>query len=401
MRVAQEGKTVESRNMICRRRLLTLLCSCILTGPVLGAEADKSQLDLHAVKVDISSYRLLAMSMDDEGFVWAGSIHRMIHRYDPRTGKAQSIQLPYDTVASTCICVGKKVYILGQSYPKLMIYDRASQTFSEKAYPSARPDVWYGTEAVAEGFIYLFDRGSTGVIRWDTHSDTGEVIPWPYNVAVPSGGRIESRDRALWCNVWIFQPVNTYPLVSLGWILLRTHSPAGIPFRVMIRTWHVSPMLRRRSSCRTRCVASWCRLTSSRRGGASFYRCRASESCSASWAGRSCTKGGATFPSARITARTQAAMGSRTIFVMPSWSSIREQNDLRSRLSGWAKTLIIKSRTCLVRAASSSRQGRTSGSRTAPSIETVLAKSSSGKLRACTNNGWISLGSRSVILAAS
>ena len=171
---------------------------------MLGAEAGKAQLDLHAIKVDISSYRLLAMSMDDEGFVWAGSIHQMIHRYDPRTGKAQSIQLPYDAVASTCICVGKKVYILGQSYPKLLIYDRSSHTFSEKTYPSPRPDVWYGTEAVAERFIYLFDRGSTGVIRWDTHSDTGEVIPWPYNVAVPSGGRIESRDRALWCNVWDF-----------------------------------------------------------------------------------------------------------------------------------------------------------------------------------------------------
>jgi hypothetical protein len=190
-----------------------LLCICILSGPLRGIANDgESKLDLHVVEVDINSYRLLAMSMDDEGFIWAGSIHRMIHRYDPRAGNAESIRLPYDAVASTCICVGKKVYILGQSYPKLIIYDRASQAFSEKPYPSPRPEVWYGTESIAQRFIYLFDRGSTGVIRWDTQSDTGEVIPWPYKVAVPSGGRIEPRDGALWCNVWDFSAGQYVPV---------------------------------------------------------------------------------------------------------------------------------------------------------------------------------------------
>jgi streptogramin lyase len=109
------------------------------------------------------------MSKDDDGFIWAGSIHRMIHRYDPRTGKFENIELPYQATASACICVGKKVYILGQTYLNLIIYDRPSKKFSEVAYPSAKPNVWYGTEAVDGQHIFLFDRGSAGVLACRCH----------------------------------------------------------------------------------------------------------------------------------------------------------------------------------------------------------------------------------------
>jgi hypothetical protein len=79
-----------------------------------------------------------------------------------------------------------------------------SATFSEHGYPSERPDVWFGTQAVDGRHFYLFDRGSAGVIQWDTQSDTGTVIRWPYDAPLPSGGRIEPRDNALWCYVWDF-----------------------------------------------------------------------------------------------------------------------------------------------------------------------------------------------------
>jgi hypothetical protein len=143
------------------------------------------------------------MSMDADGSIWAGSIHRMIHRYDPRTGKISSIKLPYDSSAASCICVGKKVCVLGQSYPRLIIYDREAQAFAEADYPSARPDVWYGTEAVDGRHIYLFDRGSSGVIQWDTQTDTGVVIPWPFPTSLPTSGSFEPRDNAIWCAVWL------------------------------------------------------------------------------------------------------------------------------------------------------------------------------------------------------
>lgn len=176
--------------------------AAVLVWGVWPALADTPQAEasgeLFAVPVPISSYRLLSMTRDEDGFVWAGSIHRSIHRYDPRTGAAEAIPLPLDAVTCSCICVGKKVYVLGQTYLKLIVYDRASQTFTEFAYPAPNPDVWYGTEAVDGRHLFLFDRNG-GVIRWDTHADTGEVIPFPYGAPAPLGGRYEPRDGAIWC----------------------------------------------------------------------------------------------------------------------------------------------------------------------------------------------------------
>jgi hypothetical protein len=160
--------------------------------------AEPERLELHVVPVPVRSYRLLTMSMDGDGFIWAGSIHRTIHRYDPRTGAVESIPLPYDAAASSCVCVGRKVYVLGQAYPRLIVYDRAAKKFTEVAYPSPNPDVWYGTEAVDGRHLFLFDRRN-GVIQWDTERDTGEILPYPYRGPVPLGGRYEPRDNAVWC----------------------------------------------------------------------------------------------------------------------------------------------------------------------------------------------------------
>lgn len=170
----------------------------VLAFPAVAAEP---AIRLHVVPVPLKSYRLLAMTMDDDGFIWTGSIHRAIHRYDPRTAAVETVKLPYDSSASSCICVGNKVYVLGQSYPRLIIYDRTTKQFRETPYPGAKPDVWYGTEPI-DGNLYLFDRGGAGLVRWDTKTDTGRVVPWPYAVPIPSAGRYEPRDRAVWCYVW-------------------------------------------------------------------------------------------------------------------------------------------------------------------------------------------------------
>src|SRR5688572_12416635 len=74
--------------------------------------------ELHVVPLPVKSPRLLGMSMDDDGRIWLGSTHRVIYRYDPRTGTAEEINLPYDSSTSQAICVGRKVYLLGQAYPR-------------------------------------------------------------------------------------------------------------------------------------------------------------------------------------------------------------------------------------------------------------------------------------------
>lgn len=179
-----------------------ILASLVLGTIVLTAADQPRTLKLHVVPVPVKSYRLLAMSQDEDGFIWAGSVHQAIHRYDPRTGDVQSVSLPAKAAASACICAGEKVYVLGQTHPRLIIYDRRDQSFVEKAYPSAKPDVWYGTEPIKGRFLYLFDRGQDGVIRWDTATDTGQIIPWPYQTPLPSSGQYQPEDDALWCRIW-------------------------------------------------------------------------------------------------------------------------------------------------------------------------------------------------------
>jgi hypothetical protein len=169
-----------------------------------AALAPAAPVELHVVPLPVKSPRLLGMSMDNDGCIWLGSTHRVIYRYDPRTAAVEEIKLPYDSSTSQAICVRDKVYLLGQSYPRLITYDRAKKTFSEVAYPSPRPDVWYGTEVVGWRYLYLFDRGSAGVIKWDTTGDTGKVIAWPYKTPLPSDGRYVAADGAVWCSVWDF-----------------------------------------------------------------------------------------------------------------------------------------------------------------------------------------------------
>jgi hypothetical protein len=164
-----------------------------------SAQESAGSLNLHVVATPIRSYRLLSMSMDDDGYIWAGAIHQVIHRYDPRTGTVlENVRLPHHATASSCICVGKKVYVLGQSYPRLVVYNRTTRQFREVDYTSSRPNVWYGTGAGDGRHLYLFDRG-LGVIKWDTQVDTGKPIAYPYGPHVPGGGYFESSDRAVWC----------------------------------------------------------------------------------------------------------------------------------------------------------------------------------------------------------
>lgn len=190
-----------SRLAITIAAIAQLLAAASDPRSVVAADVSEP-LTLNAVPTPIKSYRLLSMSMDDDGCIWAGATHRVMHRYNPRNGQVETIPLPFDAVVCSCICVGEKVYILGQSYPRLVIYNRTTKQFTERAYPSAKPDVWYGTEAIDGRHMLLFDRGAVGVIRWDTQTERGEAVPWPYKAPVPSGGRYEPRDQAVWCQAF-------------------------------------------------------------------------------------------------------------------------------------------------------------------------------------------------------
>lgn len=206
------------------------ICCCVALASLVGASGRDEAIDLHAVPLPFKSPRLLGMSMDDDGYIWLGSTHRAIYRYDPRTGASEEFKLPFDSSTSQTICAGRKVYLLGQSYPRMMIYDRGTGRFSEAEYPSAKPDVWYGTELVDGRHIYLFDRGSAGLIKWDTATDTGEAIPYPYKTSLPSFGRLVAEDGALWCAVWDYTGGQYLPLGLATFDLKRETFTEWCPF---------------------------------------------------------------------------------------------------------------------------------------------------------------------------
>jgi hypothetical protein len=198
---SSDGNQGMNMSEIPNRRVFLAASAAGLVCPPLRAAEPPPRLTLHVVPVPVKSYRLLAMDRDDDGFVWAGSIHDAIHRYDPASGEVKTMALPVKATASACICAGEKVYVLGQSHPKLIVYDRKAGTFAAKAYPSEKPDVWYGSGPVGR-YLYLFDRAGAGVVKWDTKTDAGKAVPWPYKTPFPSSGQFEPADDALWCRVW-------------------------------------------------------------------------------------------------------------------------------------------------------------------------------------------------------
>lgn len=300
----------------------------VLLAPLLAPAAEPA-LQLHVVPTPIKSYRLLAMSMDADGFIWAGSIHRAIHRYDPRTGNVETIKLPYDSSASNCICVADKVYILGQSYPKLIIFNRKTKQFRETPYPSAKPDVWYGTEVVDGRHLFLFDRGGAGLIRWDTQTDTGRVIPWPYPTIVPSAGRFEPRDKALWCHVWDYTGGQYKPIGIARYDIVGDRFTGFFPFPAAgadlpeftnpETTFFLPHTLKGKLFPFDFKVQAWRRPLAVPRFGELF-----------GFIGLSAQfRGAITFRSAPITAGRWAATASRITSATGCWNSTRSRGDLR------------------------------------------------------------------------
>src|SRR5687768_10832977 len=119
-----ELKNLSARNLSAKREAIesthpyhdgkgkpmkpAIYLSLLLLGLDAAAGLAQEELGLHVVQAPIKSHRLLAMSMDDDGHIWTGSIHNVVHRYDPRTGTVEDVPLPCQAAASACLCVGHK-----------------------------------------------------------------------------------------------------------------------------------------------------------------------------------------------------------------------------------------------------------------------------------------------------
>jgi hypothetical protein len=191
---------------------------CVAEMPSQGAAAPAgaSNVQLFPVQIPQSGERLTYPSRDESGFIWAANTSALT-RYDPSTGQMDApIPHPFNTSIGHSVALSQKVYLLGLGYPNLIIYHRATGTFSQLPYPVANADVWYAAEEfhgqIDGRHMFMFNRSSPAVIKWDTLTDTGMVIPYPYNTPSPYIGRFIPADGAIWCNVWDFSGVLYAPL---------------------------------------------------------------------------------------------------------------------------------------------------------------------------------------------
>jgi hypothetical protein len=244
----EPGRAIRPAKRFTSIRWMTALALVFSAAPLRAAEPLLGNQELHVVPTSVVSYRLLSMSRDSEGFIWAGAIHQAIHRYDPRTGDIKTIPLPSNSTASACICAHEKVYVLGQAYPRLVTYDRTTETFIEKDYPSPKPDVWYGTELIKNRYLYLFDRGGAGVIKWDTTTDTGTAIAWPYEAPFPSSGQYEEAGNALWCRVWDMTDAQYIPVGQARLDVTTDEFTDWYPFPTSDETGKLKPYREPRST---------------------------------------------------------------------------------------------------------------------------------------------------------
>src|SRR5438876_647360 len=100
--------TPTTMDVIVLRVRMYFLSVAFLAVLLLPSAIAESPMQMHIVPIPVQSYRLLDMSMDDEGFIWVGSTSSVMLRYDPRSGKMEKLGLPFDMTVCSSLCVGKK-----------------------------------------------------------------------------------------------------------------------------------------------------------------------------------------------------------------------------------------------------------------------------------------------------
>ena len=66
-------------------------------------------------------------------------------------------------------------------------------------------------------YLYLFPKDPPGVIRWDTRSDRGELVRFPYGDHGPWGGTLSQDGKTLWCPLWDANAMARFDLEKLEW----------------------------------------------------------------------------------------------------------------------------------------------------------------------------------------
>ena len=124
------------------------------------------------------------MDRDDDGWIWAGTKKGQLLRYDPQARRHTLIDYSGEGAIQACLCADSKVYVLGGPYPKLRVYDRRMQQWQQHDYPVRNGNFWYRA-VLNDGQTLLLPNYAGETIFWDTTTERGETVPYPFEGPSP------------------------------------------------------------------------------------------------------------------------------------------------------------------------------------------------------------------------
>jgi len=198
---------IHKRGANSMKTRLWLMSFFLLSPSAIGAALLLPRIYRVDLKLDAPVIqRFLAMSMDDDGYIWIGNSTKTLFRYDPRKGAIKiipmPISIPVGQFIASALAMNGKVYLLLEKSPVLAVYHPQSGEFTTLKLPSHKANTWYGTTAGHSPYLYLFDRDVSGLIKWDTRNDTYSIIPYPYQGPLPWAGTYVKGENALYCAIW-------------------------------------------------------------------------------------------------------------------------------------------------------------------------------------------------------
>jgi hypothetical protein len=81
----------------------------------------------------------------------------------------------------------------------------------------ASMSIWLGLAPSTGPYVYLFPEKPPAIIRWDTRSDTGTLIAYPFPGPEPAFGMLSADETTAWCPIWNGNTLARFDLGQARW----------------------------------------------------------------------------------------------------------------------------------------------------------------------------------------
>jgi hypothetical protein len=237
-----------NRKKLSRRRMLkaSLASTLAFTGEMTAARPSLLAFNqklrstvrlpkLFRVPLGMQTGRLHEMEPGyDDGclWFWAGGIGDTLLQYDSRSGRTTRHPLIAARHPENSQTLGRhffplakagKVYLADLRQPSnfLPVYHPHSRKITFHKLPETqsgrRMSLYKGHAPKTGPFLYLFPKDPSGVIQWDTRTDTGRLFRFPYGARGPWYGKLSGDGKTLWCPLWDANAMARFDVASGKW----------------------------------------------------------------------------------------------------------------------------------------------------------------------------------------